>query len=88
MVEAVKKLEVAEAALATTDITVDLLKPVMAHGETPKQIKFHEPTGNDMMQFGSAGRFILIGRAVVTPNPGDRSGDVGARRCRRQPSRP
>jgi hypothetical protein len=70
MIEAVKKLEVEAAPATTTDITVDLLKPVMAHGETIKQMKFREPTGNDMMQFGERWPVHIDWQSGdVTPNP-------------------
>ena len=69
MPEAVK-LEAVEAAAATTDITIELLKPVQAHGEVLKKIKFREPTGGDMMQFGDRWPCVVDWKdGSFAPNP-------------------
>jgi hypothetical protein len=58
------------AAPPSTDITIDLTKPVMANGEMVKQLKFREPTGNDMTQFGDKWPVnINWTNGEVTPNP-------------------
>ena len=40
------------AAPPSTDIVVELKKPVMANGEMVKTLTFREPTGADMLQLG------------------------------------
>ena len=71
--EAAKKLEPVEAAAPpaeTTDIVIDLKKPVMANGEMVKKLTFREPTGADMVQIGEKWPVNIDWQTgVVTPNP-------------------
>lgn len=72
MAEAVRleTVEPAGAPAKTTDIIIDLTKPVQAHGEMLKQLKFREPTGADMMQFGERWPVQIDWTSGnVTPNP-------------------
>jgi hypothetical protein len=60
----------AEAPAKTTDIVIELTKPVQAHGELLKKMKFREPTGADMMQFGERWPVQIDWTSgQVTPNP-------------------
>jgi hypothetical protein len=71
--EAAKKLEPVEAAASpaeTTDIVINLKKPVMANGEMVKSLTFREPTGGDMLMIGERWPVnIDWSTGVVTPNP-------------------
>jgi hypothetical protein len=67
-----KPVEVVEdaAAPSTTDVTIDLTKPVMANGDMVKKLVFREPTGNDMMSIGEKWPVNIDWQTgVVTPNP-------------------
>jgi hypothetical protein len=69
-----KKVEQEEAAAPpakpTGDVTIKLLKPVMANGEMVKELIFREPTGNDMVQIGERWPVNIDWTSgVVTPNP-------------------
>jgi hypothetical protein len=71
--EAAKKIEAVDAAappVETTDITIDLRKPVMANGEMVKKLTFREPTGKEMQQIGEKWPVNIDWQSgVVTPNP-------------------
>jgi Phage tail assembly chaperone proteins, E, or 41 or 14 len=76
MPEAAKKIEqVAEAPhekvpALDKDVIIELTKPVMAHGDMIKQIKFRIPTGADLMAMGDGYPIVIdwqTGR--VTPHP-------------------
>jgi hypothetical protein len=55
---------------ATDDVTVTLLKPVQAHGETLKELKFREPTGSDLMTIEKGWPVHIDWQSgQVTPNP-------------------
>jgi hypothetical protein len=67
-----KPVEVVEDAAAppTTDVTIELTKPVMAHGEMVKKLVFREPTGGDMQSIGEKWPVNIDWQTgVVTPNP-------------------
>jgi hypothetical protein len=68
-----RKVEGVEAAAptpTTTDITIELKKPVMANGEMVKQLTFREPTGGDMQLIGEKWPVnIDWTTGIVTPNP-------------------
>jgi Phage tail assembly chaperone proteins, E, or 41 or 14 len=67
--EAVAEKEDA-AAPPSTDIVVDLKKPVMANGEMVKKLTFREPTGNDMLALGERWPVnIDWTTGDVSPNP-------------------
>jgi hypothetical protein len=70
---AVKKIEAVEEAAPpapTGDVTINLIKPVMANGEMVKALTFREPTGGDMMAIGEKWPVnIDWASGVVTPNP-------------------
>ena len=58
------------AAPPSTDITIDLKKPVMANGEMTSKLTFREPTGNDMLQFGERWPVHIDWQTGdVSPNP-------------------
>jgi hypothetical protein len=67
---AVKAVKEDAAAPPTTDIVIDLKKPVMANGEMVKKLTFREPTGADMVQIGEKWPVNIDWQTgVVTPNP-------------------
>ena len=58
------------AAPPSTDITINLRKPVMANGEMVKTLTFKEPTGNDMALIGEKWPVnIDWATGDVSPNP-------------------
>jgi hypothetical protein len=70
--EAAKKIveEVDAAAPPSTDVVIDLKRPVMANGEMVKKLTFREPTGGDMQLFGDKWPVNIDWQTgEVTPNP-------------------
>jgi hypothetical protein len=58
------------AAPPSTDIVVELKKPVMANGEMTKKLTFREPTGADMLQLGEKWPVNIDWQTgEVSPNP-------------------
>jgi Phage tail assembly chaperone proteins, E, or 41 or 14 len=58
------------AAPPSTDIVVELKKPVMANGEMTNKLTFREPTGNDMLQLGERWPVNIDWQTgEVSPNP-------------------
>jgi Phage tail assembly chaperone proteins, E, or 41 or 14 len=58
------------AAPPSTDIVVDLKKPVMANGEMVKKLTFREPTGADMVLLGEKWPINIDWQTgEVSPNP-------------------
>jgi hypothetical protein len=72
---ALKKVETEEAAAPSTDVVIELKKPIMANGEMVKKLTFREPTGGDMVQIGEKWPVNIDWQTgVVTPNPENMAG--------------
>jgi len=66
----VELVEEDAAAPTTTDITIELSKPVVSSGEMIKKLTFREPTGGDMQAIGEKWPVNIDWQTgVVTPNP-------------------